>query len=79
MKFKSVFHIFYALVFFIIPATNINAQENIGMSTGNYGGITTSAEVEGYKAAIAQYEKEVEYLKKQNSDLLAAITGKNQG
>jgi transcriptional regulator with XRE-family HTH domain len=30
----------------------------------------------GYKAALAQYEKEVEYLKQQNSDLLAAITGK---
>jgi transcriptional regulator with XRE-family HTH domain len=31
---------------------------------------------EGYKAAIAAYEKEVEYLKQQNSDLLAALTGK---
>jgi transcriptional regulator with XRE-family HTH domain len=31
---------------------------------------------EGYKAAITAYEKEVEYLKQQNSDLLAAITGK---
>jgi transcriptional regulator with XRE-family HTH domain len=30
----------------------------------------------GYKAALAQYEKELEYLKQQNSDLLAAITGK---
>jgi transcriptional regulator with XRE-family HTH domain len=31
---------------------------------------------EGYKAAIAAYEKEVEYLKQQNSDLLAAVAGK---
>jgi transcriptional regulator with XRE-family HTH domain len=31
---------------------------------------------EGYKAAIAAYEKEVEYLKQQNSDLLAAVMGK---
>jgi transcriptional regulator with XRE-family HTH domain len=31
---------------------------------------------EGYKAAIAAYEKEVEYLKQQNSDLLAAVVGK---
>ena len=41
MNSKSVFHIFSALIFFIIPAANANAQENIGMSTGNYGGITT--------------------------------------
>jgi hypothetical protein len=45
----------------------------------NYGGITTSAEVEGYKAVIEQYKAENEYLKKQNSDLLAAVTGKNLG
>lgn len=31
---------------------------------------------EGYKTAIAAYEKQVEYLKQQNSELLAAITGK---
>ncbi|MGL6266888.1 MAG: hypothetical protein ACRC2O_03140, partial [Chitinophagaceae bacterium] len=41
MKFKCAFHIFYALIFFIMPATDANAQENIGMSTGNYGGVTT--------------------------------------
>lgn len=41
----------------------------------NYGNLMSS-EVEGYKAAIAQYEKEVEYLKQQNADLLAAITAK---
>lgn len=31
---------------------------------------------EGYKAALEQYKAEVEYLKQQNSDLLASITGK---
>jgi len=41
MKSKIVFHFFYALLFFIIPVSNAVAQENIGMSTGNYGGITT--------------------------------------
>ncbi len=29
---------------------------------------------EGYKAALEQYKAEVEYLKRQNSDLLAALT-----
>lgn len=31
---------------------------------------------EGYKAALEQYKAEVEYLKGQNKELLAAITGK---
>jgi transcriptional regulator with XRE-family HTH domain len=31
---------------------------------------------EGYKAALEQYKAEVDYLKEQNKDLLAAITGK---
>jgi transcriptional regulator with XRE-family HTH domain len=46
----------------------------------NYGGITTSAEVEGFKAAIAQYEKEVEFLKRQNEALLSVMMAeKNKG
>jgi transcriptional regulator with XRE-family HTH domain len=62
---------------------NLPEQINIHSVTNsqvgyNYGNIT-SAEVEGYKAAIEQYKAENEYLKKQNSDLLAAITGKNLG
>jgi transcriptional regulator with XRE-family HTH domain len=31
---------------------------------------------DGYKAAISAYEKQVEYLKQQNSDLLAAVIDK---
>jgi hypothetical protein len=31
---------------------------------------------EGLKIAIAELQKQVEYLKQQNTDLLAAITGK---
>ena len=35
---------------------------------------------EGYKAALAQYEKEVEYLKRQNDALLSALlVEKNKG
>jgi len=41
MKSKVVFHIFFAVIVFISTANNAYAQENIGMSTGNYGGITT--------------------------------------
>jgi hypothetical protein len=41
MKSKRLFHLFYSLIFFIILAKKSNAQENIGMSTGNYGGITS--------------------------------------
>jgi transcriptional regulator with XRE-family HTH domain len=44
----------------------------------NYGNIN-NPEIEGYKAAIEQYKAENEYLKKQNSDLLAAVTGKKLG
>ncbi len=31
---------------------------------------------EGFKVAVAELQKQVEYLKQQNTDLLAAITGK---
>jgi transcriptional regulator with XRE-family HTH domain len=34
------------------------------------------SEIEGYKLAVSELQKQVEYLKQQNSDLLAAITGK---
>jgi transcriptional regulator with XRE-family HTH domain len=34
--------------------------------------------LEGYKQTITELQKQVEYLKEQNKDLLAAITGKNE-
>jgi transcriptional regulator with XRE-family HTH domain len=53
-------------------------QYNQDSTSGNTNYIEHQTVVsdEGYKAALAQYEKEVEYLKQQNADLLAAITGK---
>jgi transcriptional regulator with XRE-family HTH domain len=44
----------------------------------NYGNIN-NPEVEGYKIAIEKLDAQVEYLKQQNSELLAAITGKKLG
>lgn len=53
-------------------------QYNQDSTSGNTNYIEHQTVVsdEGYKAALAQYEKEVEYLKQQNADLLAAVTGK---
>jgi transcriptional regulator with XRE-family HTH domain len=39
----------------------------------------TSPEIEGYKLAIEKLDAQVEYLKQQNSELLAAVTGKKVG
>jgi transcriptional regulator with XRE-family HTH domain len=53
-----------------------NFTSNLGVQfSTNYGNVT-APEIEGYKVAIAELQKQVEYLKQQNSDLLAAITGK---
>jgi transcriptional regulator with XRE-family HTH domain len=59
---------------------NIPEQFNIQHITNsqvgyNYGALNTN-DLEGYKAALEQYKAENEYLKQQNNDLLAAITGK---
>jgi transcriptional regulator with XRE-family HTH domain len=54
----------------------INQYHNQDQAAGYIIENQTIMSDEGYKAALAQYEKEVEYLKQQNSDLLAAITGK---
>jgi transcriptional regulator with XRE-family HTH domain len=53
-----------------------NFTSNLGVQfSTNYGNVT-APEIEGYKVAIAELQKQVEYLKQQNSDLLAALTEK---
>jgi transcriptional regulator with XRE-family HTH domain len=53
-----------------------NFTSNLGVQfSTNYGNVT-APEIEGYKLTIAELQKQVEYLKQQNSDLLAAVTGK---
>lgn len=82
LSFDRLEEIAAALEVSVQDIVNLPEQFNIHTITGaqvvgyNYGGITTTAEVEGFRAAIAQYEKEVEYLRQQNSELLAAITAK---
>jgi transcriptional regulator with XRE-family HTH domain len=73
-----------ALEVSVMDIVGLNEQLHIHSVTGgqvvgcyNYGGITTSADMEGYKLAVSELQKQVEYLKEQNKDLLAAITGKN--
>jgi transcriptional regulator with XRE-family HTH domain len=84
LSFQRLEEIAAALEVNVLDIVSLNDQLHIHSVTGgqvvgyNYGGITSS-EVEGYKAAIEQYKAENEYLKKQNSDLLAAITGKSAG
>lgn len=51
-------------------------QYNNETANGNFIEHQTVNNEEGYKAALEQYKAEVEYLKEQNKDLLAAITGK---
>lgn len=53
-----------------------NFQPNHGVQFGSNYGHVTPPEMDGYKVAIAELQKQVEYLKQQNSDLLAAITAK---
>jgi transcriptional regulator with XRE-family HTH domain len=82
LSFQRLEEIATALEVSIMDIVSLSEQLHIHSVTGgqvvgyNYGGITTSAEMEGYKAAIEQYKAENEYLKQQNKDLLAAITGK---
>jgi transcriptional regulator with XRE-family HTH domain len=53
-----------------------NFTSNLGVQfSTNYGNVT-APEIEGYKLAISELQKQVEYLKQQNSDLLSAITAK---
>lgn len=49
-------------------------QYNNETANGNFIEHQTVNNEEGYKAALEQYKAEVEYLKGQNRDLLAAIT-----
>ncbi len=56
-----------------------NFSSNTGVQFGtNYGNVT-SPEIEGYKLAIEKLDAQVEYLKQQNNELLAAVTGKKVG
>ncbi len=54
----------------------INQYHNHNQEQSGYIEHQTVVSDDGYKAALEQYKAEVEYLKQQNSDLLAAITGK---
>jgi transcriptional regulator with XRE-family HTH domain len=72
-----------------IPVENIVTMPD-ELSMNNFGtnsGVQFSAnianvaapEIEGYKLAIAELQKQVEYLKEQHKDLLTALTGKKVG
>jgi transcriptional regulator with XRE-family HTH domain len=80
LSFERLEEIAAAMEVTVTDIINLPEQFNIQSITNsqvgyNYGSMT-SAEVDGYKAAIEQYKAENEYLKQQNKDLLAAITGK---
>jgi transcriptional regulator with XRE-family HTH domain len=53
----------------------INQSEFRDNSTGVVEHQTVNSD-EGFKVAISELQKQVEYLKEQNKDLLAAVTGK---
>lgn len=86
VNFDKLEEIAAALEVTVQDIVNLPEQLNIHSITNshveqlgyNYGNIhkVSDTELEGYKMTIAEMQKQIEYLKEQNKDLLNAITGK---
>ena len=80
LSFERLEEIAAALEVNVTDIINIPEQLNIHQVTNSQFGFNyydqRPMEIDGYKLAVAELQKQVEYLKEQNKDLLAAITGK---
>jgi transcriptional regulator with XRE-family HTH domain len=84
VNFDKLEEIAAALEVTVQDIVNLPEQLNINSITNshveqlgyNYGNIhkVSDTELEGYKMTITELQKQVEYLKQQNTDLLTAIT-----
>ncbi len=76
IRLGEVFEVSVSKIIDMDLARIINNPQFHDNSHGIIENYTNNNNEEGYKAALEQYKAEVEYLKAQNKDLLAAVTGK---